>query len=156
MFQGSNIYYRFLDDSFRQISEFRNVIREDALKLKVLDSMSYDERVLVDRYRLNKREVNRLYGEIYSLKIACIKEYKVDPCKEAKKFFFGTNDEYIQYLLLKMREQGYTYNENIIEDVRNMYMRMADIEDKDFNVKVGNKIRITGLILSRKKKKIFV
>lgn len=147
MLNTKNIYYRFLDDSFREISLLEKEINKDSIILDKIYSGKIvifrdKQRVIEDRYRTNSKEVNRMYSDIFSLKIACIRDSKVDPCREAKKFLFESNQHYIEYLLSMMIKKGYTYNDNIILDIRNMYMMMSRIEDKDFNINVGKKIRV--------------
>ena len=148
---GKNIYYRFLDDCDYYIANLSNeVVSVNRILEKIktgLICISNDElKVLNDRYRTNMKEINRLYSDIYSLKVACVINSKVDPCKDALKFYFKSNSEYVVYLLSKMEENGYSYNDNIIEDIRNIYMRSVDIHDKDFNANVGRKIKLSSLI----------
>lgn len=145
-----NIYYRFLNDSYAMIKNFEKencfvIDRISKINSGKLIVSSDEKKLLRDRYRTNSRELNELYSSIYSLKIVCIEKSKDDPCRETKKQSFDCNSDYINFLLRKMVDKGYLYNENIVEDIRNIYMLYASIEDKNFEISVGNKIKLSRL-----------
>lgn len=134
-----NIYARFVNDSLKEIRVLEEAIIKDEILIKKLSKkeMFGDEIKLAEsRISIAKDQIRKLYSDRYSFHIVCVLNDKHNPCKEAKENGFISNNEYAVYLESYMTENGFVYNQNIVEDIRNTYMN-ANIEKKDFSYEYG-------------------
>ena len=149
-----NIYARFVNDSYKNIKEFEYSIQKDEILIKKLiakERFGDEIKLAESRIAIAKDEIKKLYSARYSFHIACILKNGQDPCKEAKENGFISNNEYAVYLESYMTENGFVYNQNIIDDIRNTYMK-ANIEKKDFSSEYGMGISMENLFEEKRPK----